>query len=669
MKEENLQHVILASGNNFPDALASSVLAAKRQAPVLLAESNIESSSEAFAYIRDHLNPSGTVTIVGGTGVIPVEFQAHLRTMGYSNIVQIGGQDRYETAELIAEQVDAATGTPVVMTTGEDFPDALTISSFAAAKGWPILLVSKDYLPDSVQSYLTHQNPTKVYLIGNANSVSADVESQVERALPSAAVVRLSGNERYQTERAVLDYFAPNASNVYLASGTVFADALAGGVLAARTGAPIILLDNNYTTPPAAIAAYLQRLKQPEITVFGGSGAISETLAASVHGFVSPDAKAEIPALSAEAINRTFGTSVALIVTYDAQQQPLALGSGFLTTDGKVVTNYHVVKGAASVKVTVNNKSYTLTSLTAYNEARDVAVLKLPETPAEAVTIADSSQVAAGEDVVAIGAPEGLSNTVSTGIVSSASRNVNGQEWIQITAPVSHGSSGGPVFNDRGEVIGMVTWGFAAGEAQNLNFIVPANAIKPYLSSGGTITLASLLGTSGSSLPAVDPVAGGTLPIGSSGNSPVVTPVATKMSDAEFAAYLNKNYGTLVIQGKSMHFTWKVNDFKLGQDVNINGFIQPNDFGNWLELLLDGYKSEIERAFSAINRDIATNYPGKTFWGSVTYQDYYSFYPRGYEPSEVSYSPYKDAWLVTHIIVSFFDFRFGGVADPTVRVD
>ncbi len=142
-----VQHVILASGNNFPDALASSVLAAKRQAPVLLVDSSVESSSEAFAYIRDHLDPSGTVTVTGGTGVIPVEFLAHLRSMGYANIVQLGGQDRYETAKLVAEQVDAATGTPVVMTTGEDFPEALTISSFAAAKGWSALMPKLKSLP------------------------------------------------------------------------------------------------------------------------------------------------------------------------------------------------------------------------------------------------------------------------------------------------------------------------------------------------------------------------------------------------------------------------------------------------------------------------------------------------------------------------------------------
>lgn len=158
------------------------------------------------------------------------------------------------------------------------------------------------------------------------------------------------------------------------------------------------------------------------------------------------------------------------IITYDKSGTELALGTGFvISSDGKIVTNYHVIEGAYSADITINNKKYTITTVLAYDENIDLAVVKVNATGLTAATVC-KKPVSAGATVYAIGSSRGMTNTYSQGIITYADRVVNGVSHVQHDASITHGNSGGPLINVYGEVIGINTWGIS--DSQNLNFAV-----------------------------------------------------------------------------------------------------------------------------------------------------------------------------------------------------
>jgi S1-C subfamily serine protease len=155
-----------------------------------------------------------------------------------------------------------------------------------------------------------------------------------------------------------------------------------------------------------------------------------------------------------------------------------SLGSGFyIDTQGTVVTNYHVIDGCSQATVTTpDGTSYDVTKILGYSEELDIAILKTTNFKSVPVEIA-SDVVATGESVYTIGNSLGfLGGTFSEGVVSSASRIVGDVEYIQISAPISSGNSGGPLVNDKGQVIGITSAGF--DEGQNLNLAIPIEAIN-----------------------------------------------------------------------------------------------------------------------------------------------------------------------------------------------
>lgn len=172
-----------------------------------------------------------------------------------------------------------------------------------------------------------------------------------------------------------------------------------------------------------------------------------------------------------EIARRTF-PSVLMIIVNDAAGQPLALGSGFVIQDGIIVTNRHVIEGSSSgyVKLIGEEKQHAIEGIISDSARYDLALLSVPSVmrPALALSTINPS---VGDTIYAIGNPRGLEGTFSQGIVSSV-RKVGNDDLIQITAPISPGSSGGPVVNSRNEVIGVAT--ATISEGQNLNFAVPA---------------------------------------------------------------------------------------------------------------------------------------------------------------------------------------------------
>jgi len=184
-----------------------------------------------------------------------------------------------------------------------------------------------------------------------------------------------------------------------------------------------------------------------------------------------------------EIAKRAFGSAV-LLVMQDANGQPLSLGSGFFVRDGEIATNLHVVEGAAKgyAKLVGANTKYDIDGITAVDAERDLVVLKISAARSQLLELGNSDAVQVGESVYAVGNPQGLEGTFSQGIVSSI-REVGADKLLQITAPISPGSSGGPVLNAKGEVIGVSVATFSGG--QNLNFAIPSNYLKALITRAG----------------------------------------------------------------------------------------------------------------------------------------------------------------------------------------
>jgi hypothetical protein len=166
----------------------------------------------------------------------------------------------------------------------------------------------------------------------------------------------------------------------------------------------------------------------------------------------------------------------------DKDGHPIAQGSGFLlSSDGRIVTNYHVIKSGSSATVKLpDGASFVVDGVLAFDKDRDIAVIKTHGENFRTLTLGNSDRIQVGEEVVAIGNPLSLESTVSNGILSGI-RTVEkeGGKLLQITAPISPGSSGGPLFNMAGEVVGITTLHVEGGE--NLNFAIPVNEVKPLL--------------------------------------------------------------------------------------------------------------------------------------------------------------------------------------------
>lgn len=185
---------------------------------------------------------------------------------------------------------------------------------------------------------------------------------------------------------------------------------------------------------------------------------------------VVPAASQQGP-LSTAQIAKLATPATVTILTIDARGDTVGLGSGFIiTTDGAIVTNYHVMAGATTAVVLLaTGERYAQVTGLAGDPDADVAVIKIPAAGLPTLRTRNTLP-ALGSRVVAVGSPLGLSQTVSDGIVSGR-RVIEGRELMQMSAPISPGSSGGPVLNESGEVVAISTSYLAKGQA--LNFAVP----------------------------------------------------------------------------------------------------------------------------------------------------------------------------------------------------
>ncbi len=170
---------------------------------------------------------------------------------------------------------------------------------------------------------------------------------------------------------------------------------------------------------------------------------------------------------------------------------PGGLGSGFfLNEEGYLITNFHVIEGETQISIEVfqqrngqlERKNYKQVRIVAMNRFGDVALLKVEDKDAPKfsyVTLGDSDSLAVGERVFAIGSPLGLERTVTEGIVSTKTRQMQGDLYVQTTAQINPGNSGGPLFNLRGEAVGVTNMKVAFGEG--IGFAIPTDTVKRFL--------------------------------------------------------------------------------------------------------------------------------------------------------------------------------------------
>ncbi len=234
------------------------------------------------------------------------------------SVQRISGANRFATAAALSQAAYAGGATNVMVATGRNFPDALAGSAAAGMNAMPILLVEADSIPAATLAEVDRLNPQKIFVLGGPAAVSEGVRTQLQAYAATGVVERLSGADRYATAAAIsAEFYAPNVPAAFIAVGTGFADALAGGPAAAMSDSPLLLVRPNEIPP--ATQAELSRLGPQRIYVLGGTGVISQDVAAQLDAYTTG------PVTRLAGADR-YGTAAAIVRTFWSR------GPGFVAT-------------------------------------------------------------------------------------------------------------------------------------------------------------------------------------------------------------------------------------------------------------------------------------------------------------------------------------------------
>ncbi len=198
--------------------------------------------------------------------------------------------------------------------------------------------------------------------------------------------------------------------------------------------------------------------------------------------------------LTAEQIYDRCAPAVFFVETYDALGNSLGTGSGFfIDSSGTALTNYHVLEGASSAKIALANSEqfYNIAGIYDYSLDYDLALIKIEGSGFAFLETGDSGNIRGGAKVYTIGSPIGLINTIAEGIISNPARILDQIPYLQFSAPISHGSSGGALINEYGQVVGVTTAIFEGG--QNLNIAVPIHYAAALSQAGSYRQLSTAL--------------------------------------------------------------------------------------------------------------------------------------------------------------------------------
>lgn len=278
--------VIIATGRNWPDALAANALAGVLDGPVLLVDTN-SIPAVVSAEIK-RLNADKAI-IVGGTGAVGAEVESALKaSLGSADVTRIAGKDRYETARLIATESRRLWGSNpapyAFVATGGNFPDALSAASLSASAGWPIYL-AHPLAGLSSDTLAAMQGITDVMILGGTGAVSKDTETALVSRFGAPHVTRLSGVDRYATAVAIANHAVKAGrfwNHVGISTGEDFPDALAGGMVQSKKGSVMLLTTPGVLHPATAAALKANTAQIDTVTFLGGYAAVSPAVRASV---------------------------------------------------------------------------------------------------------------------------------------------------------------------------------------------------------------------------------------------------------------------------------------------------------------------------------------------------------------------------------------------------
>ncbi|MGZ6327858.1 MAG: cell wall-binding repeat-containing protein [Candidatus Limnocylindrales bacterium] len=285
--------VYIATGENFPDALAGAAIAGSHGAPVLLVHQNGIPASIETALAN--LQP-GRIVILGSTDAVSqaVADQLVADDLGgdSSRLERWSGSDRYGTAADAVAHAFPGTASRVYVVTGEDYPDALAAAPLAAQQGAPLLLVRKDSVPATIRAQLVRLKPASIEVVGSAGAVSDAVLADLDNlTAPTGGATRIAaGTDRYDTAAKVADLMFPGSTPpdvAYVATGLAFPDALSAAAVAGLHQGPVLLV-RRFLALPGPTSAELNALAPRSIVVLGSSGAVSDAVFAALAPFVGP---------------------------------------------------------------------------------------------------------------------------------------------------------------------------------------------------------------------------------------------------------------------------------------------------------------------------------------------------------------------------------------------
>jgi glucose/arabinose dehydrogenase len=265
--------VYVATGLGFPDALASAPLAAARNAPLLLVARSTVPDSTRAELVR--LEPQ-RIVVLGGQAAVDESVVRELEELA-GTVERIAGSNRFDTAARISAAAFGPGVDAAYVASGAVFPDALSGGAAAAVQGHPVLLVTRDTVPEETARELDRLEPGRILVLGGTSAVSPEVASALE-AHTEGSVERLSGQDRFATSVAVSAAAFPQGGPIaFLATGEAFPDALAGGPAAGARGGPVLLTTGRCV--PRPVLDELERLQPQVVVLLGGTSALTGTVA------------------------------------------------------------------------------------------------------------------------------------------------------------------------------------------------------------------------------------------------------------------------------------------------------------------------------------------------------------------------------------------------------
>lgn len=267
---------IIVRKDLFPDSMTASVLSRLKEAPILL-----NPTDRLDSRVRDEIKRLGVeeVIIVGGQNSISERVREDLKAFDKdSNVERIAGLDRYETSEKVARRVVGITGKKHigVVASGQVFPDALSVGTFASRDGYPILLVKKDILPIQVERAIKDLEINSVYIAGGTNTISKATEAKLPRVEE-----RMAGKDRYETSVAIARSKFRGSKEAFIASGEEFADALVISPISGKHNKPTLLVSRNKNNN-VVVKNYIKNTGITKITAIGGEKYIPSSILESL---------------------------------------------------------------------------------------------------------------------------------------------------------------------------------------------------------------------------------------------------------------------------------------------------------------------------------------------------------------------------------------------------